>query len=33
MDSWFDLSAIKEYLESKSQYYIFGANTGKDIDL
>jgi hypothetical protein len=33
MDSWFDSSAIKEYLESKGQYKILGAHTGRDADL
>jgi hypothetical protein len=33
MDSWFDSSSVKEYLESKGQYYILGAHTGRDADL
>jgi hypothetical protein len=33
MDSWFDSSSVKEYLESKGQYYILVAHTGRNTDL
>jgi hypothetical protein len=33
MDSWFDSSSVKEYLESKGQYCILGTHTGRDADL
>jgi hypothetical protein len=33
MDSWLDSSSVKEYLESKGQYYILGPHTGRDADL
>jgi hypothetical protein len=30
MDSWFDFSEVKTYLEAKNQYYILGALTGRN---
>jgi hypothetical protein len=30
MDSWFDFSEVKTYLEAKKQYYILSANTGRN---